>query len=154
MSPVQTSFEEQLFRTPEPPVQQPCTTAAESLPEIDKPSAEFAQIWDLLGRHRGQEASITAPDIADALGLFQDSSKSNRGTKIRKVIEHNMDLWPGPICGDVHGYFLPTEADELSHYDSRLTSVILCMFRRRKTNRRLAPKVGFSHLGHGRFTAL
>ncbi len=112
---------------------------------------DFAPIWTVLEQHRGQQNAITAPRIADSAGLYQDLAPANRGTKVRKVLELSQDWWPWPICGDSEGYYLADTAEELAHAYATLSSRAVAIFRRRRSFRRAAQRVGFTHLGHGHF---
>jgi hypothetical protein len=131
-----------------PAAQQACTDA--SAGGVDVP-AEFAPIWAVLARHRGQAAAITAPAIAAAAGLWPDVATVNRGTRVRKVLELAQDVWPEPLCGDSDGYYLAATAEEIAHAYANLTSRGKCIFRRRRSLRRAARAAGWQDLGHGRW---
>lgn len=112
---------------------------------------EFTAIWSVLERHRGQEAAITAPAIADAAGLWGDVAPANRGTRVRKVLELAQEIWPWPLCGDGDGFYLAATAEEISHAFAALTSRARKIFIRRRSLDRAARRVGFQTAGKGRY---
>lgn len=131
------------------PVQPACTPPADPL----QTPPEWPQIWAILEGHRGQAAAITAPQIAAAAGLWPHLSETNRGTKVRKILELAQDSWPAPICGDADGYYVAADPAELDHYCANLRSRALCIHRRFASFRRAGRRAGFQYHGHGRWSA-
>jgi hypothetical protein len=114
--------------------------------------AEWRAIWSVLALHRGPAAAITAPAIAATANLWPHLSATNRGTKVRHLLELTQDHWPWPICGDPDGYYLAASAHDLSHYCANLRSRALCILRRFASVRRAARRAGYVYHGHSRWS--
>lgn len=133
---------------------QGCNPVASDLqPDVGEPPDGFTSdaraVFAVLTSRRGSAAAITAPDIADAAGLWPDLSDINRGTKVRKILEQTQDYWPFPICGDSSGYYVAATPDEMSHYSANLRSRALCCLRRHASHRRAGIRAGFQYHGKG-----
>lgn len=96
------------------PVQTDCSSPARQLPD------DAIRIVQVLSGRVGRANAITAPDLADAAGLFQDSPRQARGTQLRHLLTLHLDDLPWPVVADASGYYRPADYAEARHYVANL----------------------------------
>lgn len=96
------------------PVHEPCRPAADALP------LDLRRVVDILASRSGRDAAITAPDLADAAGLFPDAPPESRGTQLRHLITCHLDDLPFAVVAGDRGFFRPATAAEARRYLANL----------------------------------
>jgi hypothetical protein len=132
-------------RVAAPPPQNPCTLPAD-------PPPEAMRIRSVLATRIGRHQAITAPQIAQAAGLWPELRDADRGTKVREMVTAWLEYvtQPGMVpVADSSGYWLTDDPEDITHYCQTLRSRGRETFLRERRIRMLARMAGLTYHGHG-----
>jgi len=111
--------------------------------------SEFFSVAAELAQHRGARSAIRAIDIADECNLLPEADYDSRRCKAREIIRRHFDDFDFPVMADSNGYYIPTSAEEVAHYDRNLVSRIRKTASRLSAFRRQCRTAGFQYAGKG-----